>query len=185
MAYRNGTYVAFHAAGQSEPTDSDMKYYRLLQAWHTNEDHEFALVNSHEKTAAVRDTSLRDTLRRRLRERLANSKNLLLILGKTTKFDTDWVPFEIAAAVDDYDLPIIAAYTAYTAVPPESSIDVLRSWWPSALALRIAQKSVFSIHIPFKQKPIHEALKQFHVNHRPGWPVTFYDRAAYQGWGLL
>ncbi len=89
MAYRNGTYVAFHADGTSEPTESDMKYYNLLRAWHVRDDNDFQFVNSHDKTAAVRDSSSRDTLRRRLVERLNNSKNMILIIGKTTWQDTD------------------------------------------------------------------------------------------------
>ena len=33
MAYRNGTYVAFHAGGVTDPTKSDIKYYNLLKSW--------------------------------------------------------------------------------------------------------------------------------------------------------
>src|SRR4051812_34591363 len=100
MAYRNGTYVAFHAAGTSDPTASDIKYYNLLKAWHVREECDFSFVNSHEKTDAVRDSSRRETLRQRLAERLRNSKNMILILGQTTRFDLDWVPFEIEYAID-------------------------------------------------------------------------------------
>ena len=32
MAYRNGTYIAFHANNATEPTESDFKYYNLLKA---------------------------------------------------------------------------------------------------------------------------------------------------------
>ena len=54
MAYRSGTYVAFHAEGNTNPTETDMKYYRMLQAWHDHQNIEFSLVNSHEST----DTSV-------------------------------------------------------------------------------------------------------------------------------
>ena len=33
MAYRNGTYVAFHAQGTNLPGKSDMDYYNLMTAW--------------------------------------------------------------------------------------------------------------------------------------------------------
>ena len=82
MAYRNGTYIAFHANGQTDPTASDIKYYNLIKAWTEREDDDFSIINSHEKTAAVRDSSLRETLRTRLVTRLNNSKHLLLILFK-------------------------------------------------------------------------------------------------------
>ena len=70
MPYRNGTYVAFHAGGTSDQAASDIKYYRTLQMWDAHQSIDFKLIDSHEKTAAVRDTSLRSTLRNRLQERL-------------------------------------------------------------------------------------------------------------------
>ena len=113
MAYRNGTYVAFHAEGTNRPGESDMDYYNLMRAWSAHPDVDFTMVNSHEKASAVRDSSKRATLRASLQERLRNSKNMLLIIGQTTRLDTDWVPFEITQAVDTYGLPIIAVYPDY------------------------------------------------------------------------
>ncbi len=63
MAYRSGTYVIFYAAGTSDPTASDMKYYNLLRAWHVRTDNDFRFVNSHEKAAAIRDSSNRARVR--------------------------------------------------------------------------------------------------------------------------
>src|SRR4051812_42325809 len=107
---RTGTYVAFHADGQIEPTESDMKYYRLLQAWKVRTDNDFSFVDSHEKTGALRNWSTHETVMRRLKERLCRSKNMLLIVGSTTRFDTDWVPFEIQYAIDSCGIPVVAAY---------------------------------------------------------------------------
>src|ERR1043166_1886058 len=127
MAYRNGTYIAFHANGTNVPTDSDIKYYNLRKAWPEKGDDDFTMVNSHEKASAVRDTSKKATLRASLQERLRNSRNMVLILGETTKFDVDWVPFEIEQAVDVYELPIIAAYTDSYTILPLSKVQEL---WP-------------------------------------------------------
>ena len=33
MAYRSGTYIAFHTQGTNIPTESDIKYYNLIKAW--------------------------------------------------------------------------------------------------------------------------------------------------------
>jgi len=130
MAYKNGTYVAFHAEGTNVPTDSDIKYYNLLKAWTAKGDDDFPMINSHDKTSAVRDSSKRETLRNRLKIRLQNSKHLLLIIGDTTKKDTDWVPFEISYAIDDCDIPVIAAYTDYKYIlSPADFLDL----WPPAL----------------------------------------------------
>jgi len=46
-------------------------------------------------------------------ERLRNSRKMLLIVGDTTRLNSDWVPFEIAQAIDSYKLPIITTYPAY------------------------------------------------------------------------
>jgi len=58
MTYRNGTYIAFHANSTTDPTASDIRYYNLIKAWSERSDDDFSFINSHEKTAAVRDSSL-------------------------------------------------------------------------------------------------------------------------------
>lgn len=182
MAYRNGTYVAFHANGTAEPTESDMKYYLLLKAWKTRSEGDFEFVNSHDKTAAVRDTSSRDTLRARLAERLRNSKNMLLIIGDTTRWDTDWVPFEIEYAIDTCKIPIIAAYPKFEWILAPGE---LRSLWPAALARRIDNGTAHVIHVPFKQAPLADALPRFSFDNFPvGAGLGYYSREAYQAFGI-
>lgn len=182
MAYRNGTYVAFHAEGTNRPGESDMDYYNLMRAWSAHPDVDFTMVNSHEKASAVRDSSKRATLRASLQERLRNSKNMLLIIGQTTRLDTDWVPFEITQAVDTYGLPIIAVYPDYKNIMAPAE---LRPLWPKAFQARIDAKSVRAIHIPFKKLPIMAAIGQFDHNNQPSTPINYYSREAYQQWGLL
>lgn len=104
MAYRNGTYVAFHAQGTNLPGKSDMDYYNLMKAWSAKTDDDFTMINSHDKASSVRDSSKKATLRASLQERLRNSKNMVLIIGETTRLDTDWVPFEIEQAIDTYKI---------------------------------------------------------------------------------
>ncbi len=96
VVYRTGTYVTFHGGGTSDPIASDIEYYNLLNAWSVRDESNFEFVNSHEKTAAVRDSSKKITLRKSLVTRLNRSRNMILILTETTKEDTDWVPFEIS-----------------------------------------------------------------------------------------
>lgn len=183
MAYRNGTYVAFHAGGTSDPTASDIKYYNTLKIWSANKNIDFSLVNSHEKASAVRDSSTRATLRASLLERLRNSKHMLLILTATTRNDTDWVPFEISYAIDQYAMPIIAAYPDYDSILEPAQ---LSHYWPQALHSRIQNGSARVIHIPFKIKPIFDAIGQFGV-HNTTYPKDgygFYNRETQVAWGL-
>ena len=74
MAYRTGTYVAFDGLGETDPTKSDYRYYATIQAWSANKNINFRITNSHEKTYAVKDTSLRTTLYARIQQRLRVSK---------------------------------------------------------------------------------------------------------------
>jgi hypothetical protein len=184
MAYRNGTYVAFHANGTNIPGgNSDIDYYQLIKAWSAHPEDDFTLINSHEKVAAVRDSSVAATLRRSLHERLKNSKNLLLIIGETTKFDTDWVPFEIIQAVDRYEIPIIAVYTGFS--KPIRKPESLSAYWPSALAERIKNRTAHVIHIPFRKAAILNAIGQFsHTNFPLNGGLGFYSDEAYRQFGI-
>lgn len=181
MAYRNGTYVAFHANGTDVPVESDIKYYNLLKAWTEKSDDDFTMVNSHDKASAVRDTSLKTTLRSSLLHRLRNSRNMLLIVGETTRFDTDWVPFEIEQAVDSYEIPIIAVYPTFNWICAPAKLEGL---WPYALKARIQNRSAFVLHIPFKKQPIKAAIDQFDHDNLPPDGLSHYTHESYVNWGL-
>lgn len=181
MAYRNGTYVAFHAEGTSDPTASDMRYYQLLKAWTEKGDDSFAFINSHDKASSVRDSSKKATLRASLQERLRNSRNMLLIVGQTTRLDTDWVPFEIEQAIDAYEIPVIAAYPDYNYITAPSE---LRSLWPWSLAARIDAGAARVIHIPFKKQPLSDAISQFDHNNPPNSALAYYGLDTYRSWGI-
>jgi len=170
MAYRNGTYIAFHAGGTTDPTASDIKYYRMMKAWHAHDDIEFSFINS-----------TKETLRRSLLARLANSKNMVVIIGPTTKNDTDWVPFEIARAIDDYGLPVIAVYTGYDRI---LNPQALSSAWPAALSSRITSRKARVIHISFKQVMVDMAIRQFNLNSMPQDALTCYTAETYERAGI-
>ena len=182
MAYRNGTYVAFHANGTDIPTDSDIKYYNMMKAWTEKTDDDFTMINSHDKASSVRDSSKRTTLKNSLQERLRNSKNMVLIIGETTRFDTDWVPFEIKQAVDEYEIPVIAAYPGYEWITVPAELSAL---WPSALATRIRNETARVIHIPFKKEPIKAAIATYSHDSLPKGSLSYYTKETYQKWGII
>lgn len=180
MAYRNGTYIAFHAEGTPNPAESDRRYYELLKAWKVGEENDFYFINSHEKTAAVRDTSKRSTLEASLKARLSESKNMILIIGKTTREDDDWVPTEIIDAIDRCKIPVIAAYTDFIRITSPLELSYL---WPSALATRINNSAAHVIHIPFKKEPLAHAVLTFsHDLYPNGGGLGIYDTITYQEW---
>lgn len=183
MPNRTGTYVAFDGLGQTDPTKSDFRYYATLQAWNENKNIEFKLTNSHEKTAAVRDTSSRATLFSRIQERFRYSKNMLIIISKDTRFTGSVLSYEIEQAVDTYQIPLIIAYPGYSAI---CDVDALSNLWPKTLAERIDNPGVEAIHIAFKKEPIFDAISRFYVNgENLSNGKNYYNRQSYIDWGLV
>jgi hypothetical protein len=158
-----------------------MKYYNLLKAWHAHDDVDFYFINSHEKDSAVRDSSQAATLRASLRLRLRLSKNMVLIVGDTTRNDTDWVPEEICYAVDTCGIPIIAAYTMTNIV---FAPRLLEAYWPDALYNRITDGSARVIHVPFNQTLLNDAIHQFNLSNPPVDGLMHYTVQAHQKAGI-
>lgn len=184
MAYRNGIYIAFAAEGQTNPTKSDIKYYNILKGWDSMKDKDFKFVNSHDKVSTVRDTSKEETIKASLRERLKNSKVMLLLVGSKTRFDNDFVPYEIIYAIDKLNLPIIVCYVNYrnrisTYIPND-----LKKLWPSSLRERMNDGDVKTIHIPFKESIVLEAINSFNINNPPEYDITLYKDSVYDKYGI-
>lgn len=183
MANRTGTYVAFDGLGEIDPTKSDFRYYATIQAWSANKNIEFSLTNSHEKTYAVRDTSLRSTLYSRIQERLKVSKNMLVILTKDSRHTGSVLSYEIEQAIDTYKIPLIIAYPGYSSI---LDVNGLSSLWPKVLLDRINSDKAKAIHVAFAKECIMDAINQFHVNRKPlSNGRSHYSRDAYVQWGLI
>ena len=99
MTYRNKTYVCFDG-------DNDIHYYWLMKAWKQNDGFSFNFFDAHDLNTA-RDTSLSDTIKRKLRERLLNSKVLVVLIGDKTRYLYRFVRWEMEQALK-LGLPIIA-----------------------------------------------------------------------------
>ena len=98
MAYRNKTYIAFDG-------DNDMHYYRLMTAWKAHDGFSLNFHNAHDLNTA-RDSSQEESIKRQLRERFANSKQLVVLVGANTKYLTKFVKWELEVALR-LGLPII------------------------------------------------------------------------------
>jgi len=98
MAYRNKTYIAFDG-------DNDMHYYRLMTAWKASDGFSLNFHNAHELNSA-RDSSEEESVKRQLRERFANSKLLLVLIGERTRYLTKFVRWELEVALR-LGLPIV------------------------------------------------------------------------------
>lgn len=103
MSYRNKTYVAF--------ASEDIRNYRLMTAWRANKNIEFDFTNAHDIYTA-RDNSTRETIKRRLRERLNNTKQVVLLGSPTARYKgsdgTSFLAYEVSAIMS-LNLPVVIA----------------------------------------------------------------------------
>jgi hypothetical protein len=181
MAYRNGTYVAFNGMGTANPTESDMKYYGLLQLWNNSNKYDFSFSDSHKKTYSVSDNSLIETLKARLLTRLKESKHVLLIATENASINRGLLNWEIEKAVETYGLPIIVAYPEFDWIQAPQE---LTNRLPDKLVGLINQNKVKTIHVPFKQKMIDQAINDFSVHNPPPYALTTYSDEVYKKHGI-
>ena len=182
MAYRNGIYVAFDGLGTTSPILGDIKYFNLLKLWKAKSSTDFIFSDSHQKTNQVRDNTTKDYLKSVLRKRLSHSKSVILILTDKTRSDRELLNYEIKKAVE-LGLPIIVCYTSING--PIYRPDLLRHYWPNELQLAIENSTAQCIHIPFKRRPIFDAVAQFSVHNKSALDsYSFYSQSAYAEFGL-
>ena len=142
MAYRNKTFVSF--------ASEDIHFYRLMQAWRNNRNIQFDFHNAHDLNTA-RDTSQPETIRKRLRERLANTKQIVLLVGDNTRVvagrPTRFLYYEVEV-IRELDLPVVFANL-------NGSRKVQISRLPTALA------ELYTMSVSFGPAAIRFALDDF------------------------
>jgi hypothetical protein len=168
MSYRNKTYVAFDG-------DNDMYYYRTMQMWKENEHIDFNFYDAHDINSA-RDTSEVESIKAQLRERMANAKQMVLLVGKKTKYQPIYIPWEIELARKK-DIPIIVA-----------NINEKRIYDADLCPPAVVKDKIYTIHLSFNAKIIKYALDEFpdaydtYKNVREGnW---YYKDSVYKELGL-
>ena len=170
MAYRNGNYSAFYV---DEPFSEgklganatrDFRYYNLLRAWKAN-DSSFPFVDSHDKNYNVRDSSdWERTLKPRIRERLSNSKNVVLFLSSITK-NSRALREEVDYGINSMGLPVIVVYPDYKEKSDIISCESkklrkkIKDLWDTLPKFRDSMKNVPIIHVPNKKSLIQKALQ--------------------------
>lgn len=169
MAYRNGNYSAFYV---SEPFSEsslganatrDFVYYNMLRAWKGG-DSTFPFNDSHNKNYNVRDSSdWENTLKPRIRERLRNSKNIILFLSSLTK-SSRAIREEIDYGINTQGLPVIVVYPEYGEksdiinCQSESFRKQITDLWEKLPLFRNSMHKIPTMHIPNKKNLIRSAL---------------------------
>ena len=100
MSYRNKTYVIFDG-------DNDIWAYGYMKGWKSNENMEFNFSDAHDLNT-ITDRASEETVKRKLRERISNAKQVIVLVGASTKNLFKFVRWEIEIALA-LDLPIVAA----------------------------------------------------------------------------
>ncbi|OZD01384.1 molecular chaperone Tir [Rhodococcus sp. 06-235-1A] len=103
MSYRNKTYVAF--------ASEDIHLYRLMEAWRDNAKIDFNFSDAHGLFIS-RDTSKPETIKRNLRQRMSNAKQVVIIGTSDAKKKggdgKSFLAHEIGVMME-YNLPVVVA----------------------------------------------------------------------------
>jgi hypothetical protein len=98
---RNKTYICFDA-------DTDLWAYKFMKGWKALDNIDFDFDNAHELNN-LRDGSSEQTIKAKLRERLKNTKIMLVLVGENTKNLHKFVRWEQEVALA-MGIPIVAVY---------------------------------------------------------------------------
>ncbi|MDD4455978.1 MAG: TIR domain-containing protein [Syntrophotalea acetylenica] len=187
MAYRNGNYTAFYV---DEPFSEgnlganatrDFVSYNLLRAW-KGSDSSFPFNDSHDKNYNVRDGSdWEKTLKPRIRERISNSKNIILFLSSITK-NSKALREEIDYGINTKKLPVIVVYPDYSEksdiinCSSKTIKQQIKNLWDKLPMFRDSMSLVPTLHIPNKKALIRTALENegFMVNTKKDADIYFY-----------
>lgn len=186
MAYKNGNYAAFyvsepfHESNLGASATRDFMSYNLLRAWKGN-DSTFPFNDSHNKNYNVRDGSdWERTLKPRLRNRLSNSKNIVLFLSSFTQ-SSKALREEMNYGIGTLGLPVIVVYPEYSEksdiVNSSGTIKhKIRELWGQLPTFRDSMDNVPTIHVPYKKDLIRTALnnKGFMLNAKKDSGIYYY-----------
>ena len=139
MSYRNKTYVIFDG-------DEDMWAYRFMRGWKTNDNIDFDFYDAHD-LKPLTDRAGEETVKRRLRERLFNTKQAIVLIGEKTKNLYRFVRWELETC-QNMGIPIVAV-----------NLNGLKNQDSDRCPPIIRDEYV--VHIPFKLKIIQYALDNF------------------------
>ncbi|MCF1267350.1 toll/interleukin-1 receptor domain-containing protein [Morganella morganii] len=163
----NGNYCAFYVAEPFSESalganaTKDFVYYNTLKMWKGGEP-TFPFSNSHATTYNVRDGSdWERTLMPRLRERLRNSKNIILFLSDRT-MNSRALKEEIDYGINTLGLPVIVIYPDYdtkgSLLNNNKLKQQIRNLWSRIPTFRDSMNKVPTIHIPMKKDLIKQTL---------------------------
>lgn len=169
MSYRNKTYVAF--------ASEDIRSYWLMKAWRENDNIDFDFFDAHDLYQA-RDTSKPESINARLRERMKNAKQFVLLGSASAKQKggdgQSFLAYEVKTMVS-LDLPVVVAN-----LDRDRAVDY--GFIPSPLL----DADYYTMSVSFQPSIIKYALDRYAVEY-PSSSNTgayFYKPSVYTALGL-
>lgn len=154
----------FNESSLGAHATKDFCNYNMLKAW-KGADNSFPFNNAHDTTYNVRDNSdWETTLKPRLRQRLRNSKNIILFLSENTS-NSKALREEIDYGINTLNLPIIVIYPdlktrdEILTNDKKSLNNTVRNLWNKLPILSHSMKNVPVLHIPMNKEAIKKALE--------------------------
>lgn len=153
----------FNESSLGAHATKDFCYYNMLKAW-KGSDSSFPFNNAHDTTYNVRDNSdWKTTLKPRLRERLRNSKNIVLFLSDNT-LNSRAVREEIEYGINSLGLPVIVIYSDLKTKDDLLTSDknnlnnVVINLWNKLPVFRDSKSKVPVLHVPMNKDTIKMSL---------------------------
>ncbi|UNK49902.1 TIR domain-containing protein [Lysobacter sp. S4-A87] len=169
MSYKNKTYIAF--------ASEDIKLYRLMEAWRDNDKIEFDFFDAHDLFIS-RDTSKPETIKRNLRERLKNAKQVVLLGSSYAKGKggdgTSFLAHEIEV-IQEFELPVVVA-----------NLDGDRTVDKNFIPRPLLDANYYTMSVSFQPKIIRYALDNYapkFSDSRTAGPYC-YKPSVYESLGL-
>ena len=167
MPYRNKTFVSFDA-------DNNLHYYWLMRAWKTNDHIQFDFHDAHDLNN-LRVGSNEVTIKKKLKDRLINTKVFISLVGEQTRYLYRFVRWEAETALA-LGIPIVAVnLNGFRHLDTERCLPILRDKLVLhvSFAAAIVQKAID--HWPDASK----AAKA-----KGGNGPYYYDEKVYRSLGL-
>ncbi|WP_207434916.1 TIR domain-containing protein [Sabulibacter ruber] len=141
MGHKDRTYVIFDG-------DKDQWAYRYMRGWNNNRNIDFNFDDAHELKPLTYRAQDEIYIKTRLRERLKQTDQVILLIGESTKFLYKYVRWELELAIE-LNLPIIAVNLDKTRVQNPSLCPAIIRTYPK------------TVYVAFRSKIIQYALDNF------------------------
>ena len=144
-----------------------------MTAWKANDNSDFNFHNAHDLNTA-RDSSQEESIKRQLRERFANSKLLIVLIGENTRYLRKFVKWEMEVALR-LNLPIVGVNLNGSRCRTELC--------PAAIYDELV------MYVPFQSKIIQYAMDNWperHAQHKQAGKTGpfYYKDSVYKQLGL-